>query len=103
APPSTGPSQTPARPPATAPAPTTPVPQSPAMPEGPRNPELPGVPIYPTAEFLEAIDAGSGQRYYLYGTQTPYADIVGYYRTVLRSGGREIYRSPGVHQFELGR
>lgn len=68
------------------------------------GPELPGVPpIYPTAEYLDAIDAGSGQRYYLYGTDAPFAEIVSYYRTVMRTGGREIYRTPGIHQFDLGR
>jgi hypothetical protein len=68
------------------------------------GPELPGVPpVYPTAEYLESLDAGSGQRYYLFGTDVPFDDIVAYYRTVLRNGGREIYRVPGVHQFELGR
>lgn len=59
--------------------------------------------MYPTADYLDAIDAGSGQTYYLYGAEAPFEDIVGYYRTLLRNGGREIYRTPGVHQFELGR
>ena len=68
------------------------------------GPQLPGVPpVYPTSEYLDAIDAGSGQRYYLYGVDVPFADIVAYYRTVMKNGGREIYRTPGVHQFDLGR
>lgn len=68
------------------------------------DPTLAGVPaIYPTAEYLENVDAGSGQRYYLYGTDAAFAEIVSYYRTVLKNGGREIYRIPAVHQFDLGR
>jgi len=58
--------------------------------------------VYPSAEFLESYDAGRGQRYYLYGTNVPYVDIIGYYRTVLRDGGREIFEEPPVRQFELG-
>ena len=86
-------------PPVAAQTPPTPAPAPVAA-----GPELPGVPpIYPTAEYLDAIDAGSGQRYYLYGTDAPFAEIVSYYRTVMRNGGREIYRTPGIHQFDLGR
>lgn len=68
------------------------------------GPDLPGVPaVYPTAEYLEAVDAGAGQTYYLYGTDTPFDEVVAYYRTILRDRGREIYRTPGTHQFDLGR
>lgn len=93
-------------------APSTPRTQPPAQPPAapppapvaPAAPDLPGTPpVYPTAEYLDAIDAGSGQRYYLYGTDAPYAEIVAYYRTVTKSGGREIYRTPGTYQFDLGR
>lgn len=61
------------------------------------------VPVYPSAEFLDVFDAGAGQRYYLYGTNLPYAEIVTYYRTTLKNGGREIYKAPGMHQFDLGK
>lgn len=64
---------------------------------------LGGAPVYPTAEFLESFDAGQGQRYYLYGSNTSYETIVTYYRSVLRSGGRELFKSPAMHQFDLGR
>lgn len=86
-------------------APQAPAPQVQApAPAPPAGPNLQGVPpIYPAAEHLDTIDAGAGQRYYLYGTDAPFADIVAYYRTVLKNGGREIYRTPGMHQFDLGR
>jgi len=68
------------------------------------GPALPGVPaIYPAAQYLESVDAGSGQSYYLYGADATFVDVVSYYRTVLKNGGREIYRTPGTHQFDLGR
>ena len=101
----------PAPPTSSAPRPATPAqiePASPGQTPAPEmasvGPQLPGVPpVYPTSEYLDAIDAGSGQHYYLYGVDVPFADIVAYYRTVMKNGGREIYRTPGVHQFDLGR
>lgn len=62
-----------------------------------------GAPLYPAAVFLETIDAGKGQQYHLYGVNAPYADIVIYYRTTLKNGGREIFEAPAMHQWELGR
>jgi hypothetical protein len=84
------------------PASVTPAaPSAPAMPSTPLLPTT--VPLYPSAEFLDAFDAGTGQRYYLYGTNQPYADIVAYYRTTLKTGGHEIYKAPGMYQFDLGK
>lgn len=85
-----------AEPPA-APAPAESVPSMPAVPA----PQ--GLPVYPTAEFIDGFDAGLGQRYYLYGTNLPYEDIVAYYRNLLKNGGREIFREPPTRQFDLGR
>ncbi len=62
-----------------------------------------GAPIYPTAEFLEAFDAGPGQRYYLFGTNAAYAEIVGYYKTIMRNGGRTIFEAPAIQQWELAK
>ena len=62
-----------------------------------------GLPVHPTAEFIDGFDAGSGQRYYLYGTDMPFEDIVAYYRGVLKNGGRELFREPPTRQFDLGR
>jgi hypothetical protein len=62
-----------------------------------------GLPVYPTAEFIDGFDAGSGQRYYLYGSDMPFEDIVAYYRNVLKNGGRELFREPPIRQFDLGR
>jgi hypothetical protein len=62
-----------------------------------------GVSIYPGAQFLTSYDAGRGQRYYLFGTNTPFADIVAYYRTVLRQRGELVFEAPATHMFDIGR
>jgi hypothetical protein len=59
--------------------------------------------VYPAAQFLQEFDAGRGQRYFLYGTDQPYAAIVEYYKGVFRNGGREISKAPAMQQFDLGR
>lgn len=89
--------QPPARPPAEAPV------AEPIVAEPVPATDVAGVPIYPTADYLETIDAGAGQSYHLYGTDAPFNDIVSYYRTVLDDGGRTIYRTPAIHQFDVGR
>jgi hypothetical protein len=62
-----------------------------------------GIPIYPSAEFLSSYDAGRGQRYYLFGTNVPFAQIVDYYKNVLKQRGELVYDEPPIHMFEVGR
>jgi hypothetical protein len=62
-----------------------------------------GAPIYPTSEFLESFDAGRGQRYFLFGTNAAYTEIIGYYKTVMKNGGRTIFEAPAMQQWELGK
>jgi len=62
-----------------------------------------GVPIYPAAEYLESYDAGHGQRFYLFGTNTAFADIVAYYKNMLHDSGRELFKAPAMQQFDLGK
>ena len=62
-----------------------------------------GVPVFPTAQFLRSYDAGRGQRFYLFGTQASFAEIVAYYRTVLRQRGYFVFENPPTHAFEVGR
>jgi hypothetical protein len=103
APPSQPPAQPPGPPPAPVPAAPPPVPavEIPAPTQPVQAPQ--GLPVYPTAEFIDGFDAGSGQRYYLYGTDMPFDEIVAYYRNVLKNGGRELFREPPTRQFDLGR
>jgi hypothetical protein len=62
-----------------------------------------GVPIYPASRFVRSYDAGQGQRYYLFATTATFADVVAYYRKVLKMGGDLVYDVPPVHMFEVGR
>lgn len=62
-----------------------------------------GAPVYPTAEFLESFDAGRGQRYYLFGSNAAYAEIVGYYKTIMKNGGRAILDAPAMQQWDLAK
>jgi hypothetical protein len=61
------------------------------------------VPIYPTAQFITSYDAGRGQRFYLFGVSLPFAEMVAYYRTALKTRGDVLFESPPTHQFEIGR
>jgi hypothetical protein len=62
-----------------------------------------GVPIYPGAEFVASFDAGRGQRYYLFGTNTSFVELVSYYKGVLKQKGELVYEEPGIHQFDIGK
>lgn len=62
-----------------------------------------GVPIYPSAQYLESYDAGRGQRFHIFGTETDYAQIVAFYKNVLKQRGDSTFEEPPVHMFELGR
>jgi hypothetical protein len=99
------------------PAPTAPPPetQSPSRPPAVQPPTRPagsadvpteatlGVPIYPGAEFLGSFDAGKGQRYYLFGTNSSFVEIVNYYKTVLKQKGELVFDEPAVHEFDIGK
>jgi hypothetical protein len=62
-----------------------------------------GAPLYPSAVYLTSYDAGRGQRFYIYGVTVPYADLVNYYKTVLKTRGDELFEAPPTHAFEIGR
>ena len=62
-----------------------------------------GVPIYPDATFLTSYDAGRGQRYYLFGTDTSFEEMVRYYAVVLDERGDRVFNLPATHFFETGR
>ena len=61
-----------------------------------------GMPIYPSAQFIATYDAGRGQRYYLFGTNTPFTQIVEYYKSALKQRGELVFDEPPVHMFEVG-
>jgi hypothetical protein len=90
-----------------APAPASPPPATAAPPAQTDSPPAPaalaGLPLFPAAEYLDSFDAGRGQRYYLYGARAPFEEVVAHFRTALRTGGRQLYRTPAIQQFDLGR
>jgi hypothetical protein len=102
----------PGQPPATAPAKATDPAPGPARPSAaqtsapaqaivgkPTEADL-GVSIYPSSEYLDSFDAGRNQRAYLFGTNDTYADVIAFYKR-LRGGGRELFKSPAMQQFDL--
>jgi hypothetical protein len=99
-----------ARPAGQAPSGPPPRPAAASVASGPARPaEAPptevalGVAIFPTAVFLGSFDAGQGQRYYLYGSTNSFADLVTYYRGVLKDRGELVFDAPAVHMFDTGR
>lgn len=99
APPTTTPPPAqPGRPPVVAPPTSAPV-----NPNDPPTEATLGVQVYPGAEFLQSLDAGKGQRYYLFGTNASFVEIVNYYRTVLKQKGDLVYDEPAIHEFDIGK
>ena len=94
---------TPAAPAPQAPPKVLPPAQTTPQANGIPNEESLGVPIYPGAEFVGSFDAGRGQRYYLFGTNTGFLDIVNYYKNVLKQKGELIYEEPAIHEFDIGK
>jgi hypothetical protein len=87
--------------PAPATAPRAPAPPQPAA-ARPTEAEL-GVSIYPTAVFLRSYDAGRGQKYFVFGVNAPFAEMVTYYRNILKEKGNLVFEVPATHVFEIGR
>jgi hypothetical protein len=97
------PAARPAQPPPAAPAPPpAPAPTAPVDPAAPSEATL-GFPIYPGAQFIASYDAGRAQRYYIFGSPAAFADLVTYYRTVLKDKGNLVFQDPPTHMFEVGK
>ena len=82
--------------------PAQPAPPQPAPAGEPTDATL-GVPIYPSARFIASYDAGQGQRYYLFGSETDFVQIVTFYKTMLKQKGELVFEEPPVHMFDIGR
>lgn len=102
--------------PATEPVPQQPPPSQPAEPAPPAPSTAPvseasdvpnatslGMPVYPAATYLATYNAGQGQRYYLFGTNASFGEIVAYYRAYLKTRGDQVFDAPLTHIFEIGR
>ncbi|HZB25218.1 MAG TPA: hypothetical protein VE379_03730 [Vicinamibacterales bacterium] len=99
------PRQAPAGPSGTSAAPAVepPQPASAPQPAGEPTEATLGMPIYPGAQFVASYNAGRGQRYYLFGVNSDFAQIVTFYRTVLKQRGELVYEEPPIHMFDVGR
>jgi hypothetical protein len=83
-----------------APAPTA----TPAVREQAPTPESLGVPsFHPKMQYLESYDAGGGQRFYLFGADVPFAEVVSYYQKLLKVKGELVFDEPATHMFDIGR
>jgi hypothetical protein len=100
--PAAPPPSPPAVPPPAQPA-TAPTRPAPAPPEAAPTEATLGVPVFPGAQFLASYDAGRGQRYYMFGSPASFADLVAYYRTVLKQKGELVYDVPATHEFDVGK
>jgi hypothetical protein len=80
-----------------------PAPTTPTDPNAIPTEAMLGAPIYPGAEFLGSFDAGRGQRYYLFGTNTSFGEIVNYYKTALKQKGELVYEEPAIQEFDIGK
>jgi hypothetical protein len=93
------PSPAPAQPQTPPPAPAAAAPSV----DGAPTAETLGFPVYPNAQFIASYDAGRGQRYYLFGSELPFADLVKYYQSTLKTRGNLVFDAPATHVFEIGR
>jgi len=84
------------------PAPKAPAPQPSGADAVPTEATL-GAPLYPSSVFLTSYDAGRGQRFYIFGSTIPYAELVAYYKTVLKQKGDELFEAPPTYQFETAK
>ena len=86
-------------------APPVAVPETtPAAPAEPTPTEATlGFPVYPNAQFIASYDAGRGQRYYLFGSELAFAQLVKYYQNALKNKGTLVFDAPATHIFEIGR
>jgi hypothetical protein len=62
-----------------------------------------GFPVYPNAQFIASYDAGRSQCYHLFGSEMPFAALVKYYQSALKTRGTLVFDAPAVHVFEVGR
>jgi hypothetical protein len=77
---------------------------TPAVREQAPTPDSLGVPsFHPAMRYLESYDAGGGQRFYLFGADIPFAEIVSYYQKLLKVKGELVFDEPATHMFDIGR
>lgn len=91
------------QPPTAPPVSPTPSPQAAAPAAAEPTEGMLGFPVYPSAQFIASYDAGRGQKYYLYGSEMPFAALVKYYQSALKTRGNLVFETPATYMFEVGR
>ena len=92
--------------PAAQPPPATP-PAAPPQRPASRRPEAQpteatlGIRIYPGAQFIASYNAGRGQRYYVFGSDKSFVELVSYYRIALKQMGELVFDVPATHEFDV--
>ena len=61
-----------------------------------------GVPLYPGAQFVGSFDAGRGQRYFLFGSNSGFLEIVNLQERPQAEGRALVYEEPAIHSFDIG-
>jgi len=84
------------------PVPAKPAPAPATQGQAPTEATL-GVPLYPAGQFIESYDAGSGQRFYLFGASASFDDVVSFYKSALKQRGELVFEEPATHMFETGK
>ena len=62
-----------------------------------------GIFVPAAAQFVTSYEAGRGQRYYIFGTRQPFAEVVLAYRTALKDKGTLVFEHPPTHTWEIGK
>jgi hypothetical protein len=76
---------------------------APAGPDTAPTESILNAPVFPSAQFLTSYDADLGQRFYIYGSTRPFAEVVAYYRAKLKDKGELVFDAPATHMFEVGK
>lgn len=92
-----------ASPNASAPSPSGTTPAAAADPDAAPAPEQLNAPVFPGAAYLGSYDAGRGQRFHLFGSSQSFAEIVLFYRGVLKDKGELVFEEPPTHMFDVGK
>jgi hypothetical protein len=69
----------------------------------PTEAQLGGIRLCPGATFVGSYDAGRGQRFYLFATQRPFAEVVTFYKDELKDKGELVFDVPSTHMFDVGK
>jgi hypothetical protein len=62
-----------------------------------------GVPLDKTWTFIASFDAGGGQRFYIFGTNASFVEVVAWCKSALKQKGELVFDEPATHMFDLAK